>query len=111
MTKRIAILGSTGSIGTQTLDVIAHEPERYQVEALSGGYNLALLIQQVNRFRPKIVSIATKALAEELALHIPSGTKVYYGDDGLIQTAAGTEADLVVTALVGSQGLKPTLAA
>jgi 1-deoxy-D-xylulose-5-phosphate reductoisomerase len=111
VTKRIAILGSTGSIGTQTLDVIAHEPERYQVEALSGGYNLALLIQQVKQFRPKIVSIATKALAEELALHIPSGTKVYYGDDGLIQTAAGTDAELVVTALVGSQGLKPTLAA
>jgi 1-deoxy-D-xylulose-5-phosphate reductoisomerase len=111
MTKRIAILGSTGSIGTQTLDVIAHEPERFQVEALSGGYNLALLIQQVKQFRPKIVSIATKALAEELALYVPSGTKVYYGDDGLFQTAAGTEADLVVTALVGSQGLKPTLAA
>jgi 1-deoxy-D-xylulose-5-phosphate reductoisomerase len=111
MTKRIAILGSTGSIGTQTLDVIAHEPERFQVEALSAGHNLALLIQQVNQFRPKIVSIATKALAEELALHVPSGTEVYYGEDGLLQAAAGTEADLVVTALVGSQGLKPTLAA
>jgi 1-deoxy-D-xylulose-5-phosphate reductoisomerase len=111
MTKRIAILGSTGSIGTQTLDVIAHERERFQIEALSGGYNLAHLIQQVNQFRPKIVSIATKELAEELALHVPSGTKVFYGEEGLLEAAAGTEAEFVITALVGSQGLKPTIAA
>jgi 1-deoxy-D-xylulose-5-phosphate reductoisomerase len=111
MNKRIAILGSTGSIGTQTLDVIAHEPERFQVEALSGGYNLALLIEQVKQFRPKLVSAATKELADELALHIPPGTKVVYGEEGLLEVAAGTEADFVVTALVGSQGLRSTLAA
>jgi 1-deoxy-D-xylulose-5-phosphate reductoisomerase len=111
MIKRIAILGSTGSIGTQTLDVIAHAPQRFQVEALSGGYNLSLLIQQVKQFEPKIVSTATKELAEELSLHAPPGTKVVYGEEGLLEVAAGTEADFVVTALVGSQGLKPTLAA
>jgi 1-deoxy-D-xylulose-5-phosphate reductoisomerase len=111
MNKRIAILGSTGSIGTQTLDVIAHEPERFQVEALSGGYNIALLIEQVKQFRPKLVSAATKELANELAIHIPSGTRVVYGEEGLLEVAAGTDADFVVTALVGSQGLRPTLAA
>ncbi|MBP1991301.1 1-deoxy-D-xylulose-5-phosphate reductoisomerase [Paenibacillus eucommiae] len=111
MKKRIAILGSTGSIGTQTLDVIANEPERFQVDALAGGYNIALLIEQAKQFRPKIVSAATKELADELALHVPSDTKVLYGEQGLLEVAAGTEADFVVTALVGSQGLKPTLAA
>ncbi|OXM84704.1 1-deoxy-D-xylulose-5-phosphate reductoisomerase [Paenibacillus rigui] len=109
--KRIAILGSTGSIGTQTLDVIAHHPELYQIEALAGGYNMTLLAEQVNRFRPKKVSVATKALAEQLSSNVPNGTKVYYGEEGLLETASQTDADFVVTALVGSQGLRPTLAA
>ncbi|MFH5183206.1 1-deoxy-D-xylulose-5-phosphate reductoisomerase [Paenibacillus sp. TAB 01] len=109
--KRIAILGSTGSIGTQTLDVIAHNTEQYQVEALAGGYNISLLAEQARIFRPKVVSVATKALAEELSQAVPEGTKVYHGEGGLLEAAAGTEADFVVTALVGSQGLRPTLAA
>lgn len=109
--KRIAILGSTGSIGTQTLDVIAHNKEQYQVEALAGGYNISLLTEQARTFRPKVVSVATKALAEELSQAVPEGTKVYYGEEGLLEAAAGTDADFVVTALVGSQGLRPTLAA
>jgi 1-deoxy-D-xylulose-5-phosphate reductoisomerase len=111
MNKRISILGSTGSIGTQTLDVIAHQPDLFQVEALAGGYNIPLLMEQVKQFQPKIVSVATKELAEELALYVPSGTKVHYGEQGLLEVAAGTNADFVVTALVGSQGLRPTLAA
>jgi len=111
MTKRIAILGSTGSIGTQTLDIVANAPERFQVEAISGGYNSKLLIEQAKQFQPKIVSVATKELADEVALHVPSHTKVYYGEDGLMEVAASSEAELLVTALVGSQGLKPTLAA
>lgn len=109
--KRIAILGSTGSIGTQTLDVIAHNTEQYQVEALAGGYNISLLAEQARIFRPKVVSVATKALAEELSQAVPEGTKVYHGEEGLLEAAAGTDADFVVTALVGSQGLRPTLAA
>lgn len=109
--KRIAILGSTGSIGTQTLDVISHYPDLFAVEALSGGYNITLLAEQVKQFRPKKVSVATKSLAEELKQLVPSGTQVYYGEEGLIEVAAGTEADYVVSSLVGSQGLRPTLAA
>ncbi|MBA2937801.1 1-deoxy-D-xylulose-5-phosphate reductoisomerase [Paenibacillus sp. CGMCC 1.16610] len=109
--KRIAILGSTGSIGTQTLDIIQHAPEKFQVEAISGGYNTKLLIEQVNQFKPKLVSVATKELAHEVQLSVPAGTKVVHGEEGLIEVAAATDADLVVTALVGSQGLKPTLAA
>ncbi|MFD0680115.1 MULTISPECIES: 1-deoxy-D-xylulose-5-phosphate reductoisomerase [unclassified Paenibacillus] len=109
--KRIAILGSTGSVGTQTLDVISHYPELFAVEGLAGGYNLTLLAEQVNQFKPKKVSVATKSLADELRLMIPSTTRIYYGDDGLLEVAAGTDADYMVSALVGSQGLRPTLAA
>jgi 1-deoxy-D-xylulose-5-phosphate reductoisomerase len=109
--KRIAILGSTGSIGTQTLDVIAREPELYSVEALSAGSNQKLLLEQIRQFGPKLVSVAGKEMAEELRIHCPPGTRVVYGEEGLIETAAGTEADIVVTAVVGSRGLTPTLAA
>lgn len=109
--KRISILGSTGSIGTQTLDVVAHHPEQFIVEGLAGGTNLQLLIEQVQKFKPKKVSISTQALADQLAPFVPEGTKVYCGDEGLVEIAAGTDADYVVTALVGSQGLHSTLAA
>lgn len=109
--KKISILGSTGSIGTQTLDVISHYPEEYKVEGLSGGHNIALLAEQIRQFCPRKVSVATKELAEQLALEISSDVQVYYGEEGLIEIAAGTDAEFVVTAVVGSQGLAPTLAA
>ncbi|MDR6883895.1 1-deoxy-D-xylulose-5-phosphate reductoisomerase [Bacillus sp. 3255] len=109
--KKIAILGSTGSIGTQTLDIVQHNPEKFQVEAISGGYNTKLLIEQVKQFRPKLVSVATKELADEVASCVPAQTTVLHGEQGLLEVAASTDADLLVTALVGSQGLKPTMAA
>ncbi|WP_248926337.1 1-deoxy-D-xylulose-5-phosphate reductoisomerase [Paenibacillus hamazuiensis] len=109
--KRVSILGSTGSIGTQTLDVISHHPGRFAVEALAGGQNVPLLVEQAKRFRPKKVSVASKELAAEIKGQLPSGTEVLYGEEGLIEAAAGTEADYVVTAIVGSLGLRPTLAA
>ncbi|TCZ79996.1 1-deoxy-D-xylulose-5-phosphate reductoisomerase [Paenibacillus albiflavus] len=107
--KSIAILGSTGSVGTQTLDVIAQHKEQFQVEALAGGNNIQLLLEQIHQFRPKKVSISTKELAEELKLSVPAGIEVLYGDEGLREVAAGTDADFVVTAVVGSKGLRPTL--
>lgn len=109
--KRISILGSTGSVGTQTLDVIAHDPDSYTVEGLAAGANLPLLIEQVRQFKPNKVSVATQELAAQLKPLVPSTTAVFYGEEGMMEVAAGTEADLVVTAVVGSQGLKPTLAA
>ncbi|WP_284639101.1 1-deoxy-D-xylulose-5-phosphate reductoisomerase [Paenibacillus silviterrae] len=109
--KKISILGSTGSIGTQTLDVISHYPEQFEVVALAGGHNVELLAEQVKRFRPSVVSVATQAAADQLIGQVPSGVKVLHGDEGLLETAAGNDADTVVTAVVGSQGLKPTLAA
>ncbi|NHN28346.1 1-deoxy-D-xylulose-5-phosphate reductoisomerase [Paenibacillus agricola] len=109
--KRITILGSTGSVGTQTLDVISHYPELYKIEALAGGRNIALLVEQIKQFKPGKVSVASKALADELKTYINADTEVFYGDEGLLEVAAGTNADYVVNALVGSQGLRPTLAA
>lgn len=111
MNKRISILGSTGSIGTQALDVISRDIEHYQIEGLAAGTNAALLIEQVKLFSPKKVSVATKELAEEVKQSVPSSTKVYYGEEGLLEVAACTDANYVIAALVGSQGLKSTIAA
>ncbi|MDF2924686.1 MAG: 1-deoxy-D-xylulose-5-phosphate reductoisomerase [Paenibacillaceae bacterium] len=111
MKKRIALLGSTGSIGTQTLDVIAHDPDAYQIEALAAGSNLNLLLKQIKQFSPKLVSVSTRELAKQVEESVGGKIKVYYGEEGLVEAAAGTEADMVVTAMVGSVGLKPTLAA
>ncbi|SFE17146.1 1-deoxy-D-xylulose 5-phosphate reductoisomerase [Paenibacillus algorifonticola] len=109
--KKITILGSTGSIGTQTLDVIANDPERFQVVGLSAGSNTDLLIQQAIRFKPSIVCLSTKEAAEAVASSLPAGTRVIYGEQGLIELAGETEADIVVTAIMGSRGLPATLAA
>lgn len=109
--KKIAILGSTGSIGTQTLEVVDMHPEHFQVEALAAGSNTDLLIEQVRRYQPKKISVGSKELADKVASLVPAGTKVYYGTEGLIEIAAGTDADTVVTAVVGSVGLESTLAA
>lgn len=109
--KKIAVLGSTGSIGTQTLDVISHAPEQFKVEAMAAGTNAALFIEQIHRFQPRKVSIATKELADQIKGQIPAGIEVYYGDEGLVEIASQTDADFVVTALVGSKGLNSTLAA
>lgn len=109
--KKIAILGSTGSIGTQTLDVVEMHPERFQVEGLAAGSNIELLIEQAKRYRPKKVSVGSKELAETVAPHLPVETQLFYGKEGLVEVAAGTDADTVVTAVMGSVGLESTLAA
>lgn len=109
--KKISVLGSTGSIGTQTLDVAAKHSEHFQIEGLAAGTNTALLLEQVRRFKPRKVSVATLELAEQIKSEVPAGTNVFYGDQGLIEIAAGTDADMVVTAVMGSLGLPSTLAA
>ncbi|MDP4097506.1 1-deoxy-D-xylulose-5-phosphate reductoisomerase [Paenibacillus sp. P96] len=109
--KKITVLGSTGSIGTQTLDVVSMHPDLYQIEGLTAGANTALLLEQVHRHRPKKVSVATRELAEQIRELLPPGTELYWGSEGLVEVAAGTEADMVVTAVMGSVGLPSTLAA
>ena len=105
--KNIAILGSTGSIGTQTLDVIEKNPDKFKVKALSVNTNIELLKEQIEKFKPEAVSVMDKAKAEQLKVDIP----VYSGLDGLKRIATLNEVDTVVTSVVGSIGLEPTIAA
>lgn len=109
--KKISVLGSTGSIGTQTLDVISMHPDKFQVEGLSAGSNVELLIEQANMYRPKKVSVSRKEDVDRVKSNVPAGTEVYFGEEGLIEVAAGTDAEIVITAVMGSVGLKSTLAA
>ncbi|MUT66390.1 1-deoxy-D-xylulose-5-phosphate reductoisomerase [Paenibacillus sp. NEAU-GSW1] len=108
---KVTILGSTGSIGTQTLDVISADRDRYEVVGLSAGGNVDLLVQQALLFQPKIVCLASKELADEAKSQLPASIRVVYGEEGLIETAASTDAEIVVTAIMGSRGLPATLAA
>lgn len=109
--KKISVLGSTGSIGTQTLDVVAMHPDSFEVDGLAAGNNTDLLLEQVRRFNPRRVSVATKELADEIRASLPSGVELYSGQEGLIEVAAGGDAEMVVTAVMGSVGLESTLAA
>lgn len=109
--KKIVILGSTGSIGTQTLDVVRHNGD-IRVTALAAGRNIALLEKQIREFRPKLVCVFDEAKSKELAVSIRDlDTTVVWGMDGLIETAVEAEAELVVTAVVGMIGIRPTVAA
>lgn len=109
--RKISILGSTGSIGTQTLEV-AREQKDIEIVALAAGSNIALLEKQVREFHPKLVSVMDEDLAEKLQIYIEdTGTKVVSGMEGLIEVATLEEAEMVVTAVVGMIGIKPTIAA
>jgi 1-deoxy-D-xylulose-5-phosphate reductoisomerase len=111
--KRISVLGSTGFIGTSTLDVIATYPERFSVVGLAAGKNITRLAQQIQAFKPDVVSVPDEMGAEELKKLIPSGLSVRVACDqsGMIEVASHHEADTVVSAMVGSVGLVPTMAA
>ncbi|HKV54435.1 MAG TPA: 1-deoxy-D-xylulose-5-phosphate reductoisomerase [Candidatus Binataceae bacterium] len=110
--KSIAILGSTGSVGVTTLDIVRRFPERFRVVAMAAGRNLRLLIEQVQYFRPELVSVATAELAAELAERLkPDQVRIVWGSEGAIAVATHPEATLVMSALVGALGLRPTLAA
>lgn len=109
--KRLAILGSTGSIGVNTLDIVGQFPERFEVVGLSAGLNTELLEQQILQFRPKLVSVLNKESAEALQRDLTGGVQIVYGVEGLIQVATHPEVDQVVSAIVGAVGLIPTLSA
>ncbi|AMA72701.1 MULTISPECIES: 1-deoxy-D-xylulose-5-phosphate reductoisomerase [Aneurinibacillus] len=109
--KKIAILGSTGSIGTQALDVVRQHPERFSVAALAAGQNIGLLAEQAREFKPRIVSVSTKELAENIKLQLPSEIQVTWGEEGAFAVATHPDATFVISAMVGSAGLAPTLAA
>jgi 1-deoxy-D-xylulose-5-phosphate reductoisomerase len=108
--KNIAILGSTGSIGTSALKVIETNPEKYSVLALTAGNNIELLFEQISRFRPKVVAVSEESLAKKLRDRLSGKyeTEVLFGIEGFIQIASLSDADTVVSAMSGAAGLVPT---
>ena len=109
--RSIAIIGSTGSIGTQTLDVVRANAD-IRVAALAAGDNIELLEKQVREFRPELVSVKSEDKAKALAAALSDfNCKITYGMDGLIETATCEKAELVVTAIVGMIGIRPTIEA
>lgn len=114
MKKRLSILGSTGSIGVSTLEVVRQFPERFEVAALAGGKNISLLARQIETFKPRTVSVLDEELAQKLEGSLNgAGSKpqILYGAKGYESVATSGEADMVVSAMVGAAGLLPTLAA
>jgi 1-deoxy-D-xylulose-5-phosphate reductoisomerase len=113
--KRLAILGSTGSIGRSTLSIVEQFPERYSVVALAAGRNVGDALAQAVRWRPRVVSLATEELAGELAGRLRragiTGVETVYGTEGTIACSTLPEADFVVSAIVGVAGLEATHAA
>ncbi len=110
--KNIAILGSTGSIGTQTLEVIAANPLHFKVEVLTAGRNAELLARQALEFKPNAVVIESSEKYEWLkGILFPEGIKVYCGMDALCDVVQMENIDIVLTALVGFSGLRPTMKA
>ncbi|WP_019242274.1 MULTISPECIES: 1-deoxy-D-xylulose-5-phosphate reductoisomerase [Bacillus] len=108
--KKISILGATGSIGTQTLDVVRNNRDLFEVVAFSAGSNILLTKQFIEEFSPSLVSVKNKEDYEELKSVYPS-TSFTYGDDGLVEVAVYPSSEIVVTAVIGSVGLYPTLKA
>ena len=114
MTQSLTILGSTGSIGTSTLDVVARHPERFRIFALSGHSQTAKLAEQCLAFHPQYAVTANEAQAAELRAHLAGAgcqTEVLHGEQALCDIAAAPETDGVMAAIVGAAGLPPTLAA
>ena len=112
MKKQLAILGSTGSIGTQTLEVVAEYPDLFEVYTLTANNNVELLIEQAKQFNPDSVVIANEAhynRLKEALKELP--VKVYAGDEAIAQIVEAAPIDIVVTAMVGYAGLKPTIRA
>ena len=111
--KRVSVLGSTGSIGTQTLEVARQNPDEIKITALAAGTNVDLMEKQVREFMPEIAVMDDEKAAKDLKERIAdlSGVKVLTGMDGSMEMAASPCSDIIVTAIVGMIGIRPTIAA
>ncbi|MBQ3905571.1 MAG: 1-deoxy-D-xylulose-5-phosphate reductoisomerase, partial [Lachnospiraceae bacterium] len=110
--KKIAVLGSTGSIGTQTLDVVRANAQELCVTALAAGTSVAKMEEQIREFRPRLACMWTQEAAAELRIKVADlDVKVLCGMDGLMEIATDPESDVVLTAVVGMIGIRPTIAA
>ncbi len=114
--KKIVILGSTGSIGTNALDVLSQHPDRFAVVALAAGRNIARLSEQIRRYHPPLVSVADREDAQRLEQELRADSrhpvpKILWGEEGAVAAATVSDADIVLSAFVGAAGLVPTLSA
>jgi 1-deoxy-D-xylulose-5-phosphate reductoisomerase len=113
--KNIVILGSTGSIGKSALDVVSKFPDRFKIIGLAAGRNISLLIKQIAEFRPEIVAVSDENTYKNLKSQIPNpksqNIELLFGTEGISRVAAMPNADTVISAIVGSAGLLPTIAA
>ena len=108
--KRISVLGASGSVGIQTLEVIKQHPDQFQLVAFSVGSNVSAAVEIIKDFSPKAVSVKSKEDWESLKTHFPaSSIRFSYGEEGLVDIATHEEAEIVVNAVMGSVGLVPTL--
>jgi 1-deoxy-D-xylulose-5-phosphate reductoisomerase len=109
--KKLSILGSTGSIGQNTLAVVEQFPENYQIEALAAGTNIELLNRQIQQFSPKCICVLDEKTAIQLKKIVQRPVDIVYGPSGYTQVASYSTTDIVVSAIVGAAGLMPTIAA
>jgi 1-deoxy-D-xylulose-5-phosphate reductoisomerase len=112
--KAITLLGSTGSIGTQTLDIVAQYPDQFRVVGMVAGRNIELFAQQVLQFKPEIIAIQDPAQLPELKAAIASlqpQPEILAGPEGIVEVARYGDSSVVVTGIVGCAGLLPTIAA
>lgn len=109
--QQLTILGSTGSIGVSTLDVVARHPDQFRIFALTGHTRIEVLAEQCRRFLPKFAVVANSDAARQLRTLVSAQTRVLSGVEGLIEVASHGDTDTVVAAIVGAAGLSPTIAA
>ena len=109
--KKVFILGSTGSIGVNSLNVIEQLKDEFEVAALTVNTNVDLLVDQIKKFKPEYVAVRNKNAAQRIVSQLPQGTKLFIGEEGLIEAAASCEYDIFVGAMVGFAGLAPTIEA
>src|SRR5213082_167651 len=113
--KRIAVLGSTGSIGRSTLSVVESYPDRFKVVSLAAGKNVEAALEQAKRWRPRVVSLSSERDADQLRNHLKDAglgqIDVMHGPSGIVSVATHPDADFVVSAIVGVAGLEATYAA
>lgn len=110
--KKISLIGSTGSIGTQTLEVVAAHPDRFEVKALAARQSIDLLVEQAQKFQPELVAILDESLLPQLEARLSgTGIQVLGGMEGVVEAARISSANWLVSALVGMAGLRPSMAA
>jgi 1-deoxy-D-xylulose-5-phosphate reductoisomerase len=110
--KHIVILGSTGSIGQSTLDIVSRFPDRFTILGLTAGTNYEKLEQQIRTFHPRVVALSSETAAQHLRARLPNHpVEILSGEKGLCTVASSPDSDLVISAIVGGSGLMPTMAA